>query len=96
MQAFVILLLPSLVIPYWYHKVRHIEHDVKLNAIALHAELVSQVENTAKLLQPFNTSALNLARVLSSSLNGTELTFSKIETRVSMRNFCIILFTLII
>ncbi|CAK9135530.1 unnamed protein product [Ilex paraguariensis] len=43
----------------------------------------SQVETTARLLPPFNLSASNLARALSSSLNGTDLSFPAIQTKVA-------------
>lgn len=43
----------------------------------------SGIDTTAKLLSPLNPSAVNLARSLSSSLNGTELNFATIQTRVS-------------
>ncbi|KAK9281199.1 hypothetical protein L1049_004094 [Liquidambar formosana] len=81
--AFIVLLLPSLVIPYWHHKMGRMEYDVNLNSHNVHAELLSEIENTAKLLHPINSSATNLARVLSSSLKGPKLTFSKIQTRVA-------------
>ena len=42
------------------------------------------IETTAKLLVPLNSSAMNFARALSSSLNGTELsTFDVIREKVS-------------
>lgn len=50
---------------------------------ALHKSF-SGIDTTAKLLSPLNPSAVNLARSLSSSLNGTELNFTTIQTRVSV------------
>lgn len=44
--------------------------------------LMSEIENRAKFLSPINSSATNLARILGSSLNGTALSFSEIETKV--------------
>ncbi|XP_021821290.1 histidine kinase CKI1-like [Prunus avium] len=49
---------------------------------ALHKSF-SGIDTTAKLLSPLNPSAVNLARSLSSSLNGTELNFTTIQTRVA-------------
>lgn len=43
----------------------------------------SGIDTTAKLLSPLNPSAVNLARSLSFSLNGTELNFTTIQARVS-------------
>ncbi|XP_021283433.1 histidine kinase CKI1-like isoform X2 [Herrania umbratica] len=41
------------------------------------------IEATSRLLLPLNTSALNLARSLSSILNGTELPFVAIQTKIA-------------
>ncbi|KAA8549091.1 hypothetical protein F0562_000775 [Nyssa sinensis] len=77
------LLLLSFVFPFWIIKVKRIEQEVKLVSLDVRQEILSEIENTAKLILPMNSSATNLARVLSSSLNGTELSFSEIETRVA-------------
>lgn len=80
-----VLLLPSLIIaPFWYQMIQHIKQDVDLETNKLHLGLQSEIENVSKLLQPMNSTATNLARVLSSSLNGIELSFSKIETKVNV------------
>ncbi|KAG6704107.1 hypothetical protein I3842_07G119900, partial [Carya illinoinensis] len=42
-----------------------------------------EIENKAKFLLPMNSSATNLARILGSSINGTALSFSEIETKVA-------------
>ncbi|KAJ0111766.1 hypothetical protein Patl1_00895 [Pistacia atlantica] len=82
--AFVVLLLPSLIIaPYWYKMIQRIKQDVDLDTYNLHLGLQSEIESVSKLLHPMNSMATNLARVISSSLNGTELSFSKIETKVA-------------
>ncbi|KAK2639169.1 hypothetical protein Ddye_026964 [Dipteronia dyeriana] len=47
----------------------------------------SEIERTARLLLPLNSSAINLARSLSSSLNGTELSFAAIGAKVAPRLF---------
>ncbi|XP_031288175.1 histidine kinase CKI1 [Pistacia vera] len=82
--AFVVLLLPSLLIaPYWYKMIQRIKQDVDLDTYNLHLGLQSEIESVSKLLHPMNSMATNLARVISSSLNGTEISFSKIETKVA-------------
>ncbi|KAL5786732.1 hypothetical protein ACOSQ2_009124 [Xanthoceras sorbifolium] len=47
----------------------------------------SEIETTARLLLPLNSSAINLARSLSSFLNGTELSFAAIGAKVAPRLF---------
>ncbi|XP_042988785.1 LOW QUALITY PROTEIN: histidine kinase CKI1-like [Carya illinoinensis] len=42
-----------------------------------------EIENKAKFLLPMNSSATSLARILGSSINGTALSFSEIETKVA-------------
>ncbi|KAF5455369.1 hypothetical protein F2P56_024958 [Juglans regia] len=83
--AFVMmLLLPILLIPCWYAMVNRVEHQVKnWNSNEFHSMLMSEIENKAKFLSPINSSATNLARILGSSLNGTALSFSEIETKVA-------------
>ncbi|KAL3538260.1 hypothetical protein ACH5RR_001626 [Cinchona calisaya] len=44
---------------------------------------ISEIENSAKMLLPLNSSALNLARALSISLNGTEISFSIIQAKIT-------------
>lgn len=41
-----------------------------------------EIQDCADLLKPLNSSTSSLARALSSSLNGTEITFSIVETKV--------------
>lgn len=85
MQALSVLLLPASLIPYWYKMTKHIEEDVALSSNQLHSAMQSQIECIATLLHPISSSATNLARLISSSLNnGTELSFSEIETKVSV------------
>ncbi|CAK9145213.1 unnamed protein product [Ilex paraguariensis] len=81
--AFVVLLLPGLLIPFWITKVKRVEDEVKLISQNLHQNLQSEIENMATLLTSMNSSATNLRRVLSSSLDETELAFSQIETKVA-------------
>ncbi|KAK9201958.1 hypothetical protein WN944_017167 [Citrus x changshan-huyou] len=82
--ALSVLLLPASLIPYWYKMTKHIEEDVALSSNQLHSAMQSQIECIATLLHPISSSATNLARLISSSLNnGTELSFSEIETKVA-------------
>lgn len=82
MQAFLVLLLPSVVIPLWYDTIQKIEHDAKLSSQKLHTELLSEIKSTAELVHPMNASAMNLARVLNASVRGMKLPFSEIKNRV--------------
>ncbi|CAK9175561.1 unnamed protein product [Ilex paraguariensis] len=77
---FVVLLLPGLVIPFWITKVRRVEDEVKLIS---HQNLLSEIENIAAVFIPMNSSATNLVRVFSSSIDEPELPFSSIETKVA-------------
>ncbi|CBI36943.3 unnamed protein product, partial [Vitis vinifera] len=83
MQAFLVLLLPSVVIPLWYDTIKKIEHDAKLSSQKLHTELLSEIKSTAELVHPMNASAMNLARVLNASVSGMKLPFSEIKNRVA-------------
>ncbi|THG04019.1 histidine kinase CKI1-like [Camellia sinensis] len=83
MQAFLVLLLPNLVIPYWIIKVKRVEQELRSNSRNVIHEVLSEIEKTAYLLSPVNSSATNLARILSSSLDGVNLSFSTIETHVA-------------
>lgn len=62
---------------------KQIDRSVKLESIEVRNRSFSEVETTARLLLPLNSSASNLARALSSSLNGTELSFQAIQTKVA-------------
>ncbi|CAL5378982.1 unnamed protein product [Camellia sinensis] len=82
-DTFLVLLLPNLVIPFWIVKVKRIEQELRSNSHNVSREVLSEIEKTAYLLSPVNSSATNLARILSSSLDGVNLTFSAIETDVA-------------
>ncbi|KAI7982281.1 Histidine kinase CKI1 [Camellia lanceoleosa] len=82
-NAFLVLLLPNLVIPYWIVKVKRIEQELRSNSRNVIHEVLSEIEKTAYLISPVNLSATNLARILSSSLDGVNLSFSTIETHVA-------------
>ncbi|KAG8647108.1 histidine kinase CKI1 [Manihot esculenta] len=77
------LLLPCIVIPSWYKIVQHMKEKVDLNASMLRSGLLFQIENTAKLLLPINSSTANLARTLSSSLNGSDLSQFDLQNKVA-------------
>ncbi|OMO63979.1 hypothetical protein CCACVL1_22133 [Corchorus capsularis] len=84
MQALVVLLLPSLVISLWYKITERIKENVEFNTQNLYSGLVSEVESIANMVQPLNSSAINLARFLSSSINQSEvISFNEIETKVA-------------
>ncbi|XP_059625165.1 histidine kinase CKI1-like [Cornus florida] len=81
--ALVMLLLPSLLFPFWIIKAKTIQREVKLISLNVSEELPLEIENIANLLLPKITSATTLATLLSSSLNGIRLSFSNIETKVA-------------
>ncbi|CAL5402062.1 unnamed protein product [Camellia sinensis] len=62
---------------------QQIEHLVTLQSNELRNRSFSEIETTARLLLPLNSSASNLARALSSSLNRTELSFQAIQTKIA-------------
>ncbi|XP_021904473.1 histidine kinase CKI1-like [Carica papaya] len=83
-HAFVVVLLPSSMIPCWYRTVKEIERDVKLSGEKLGSGLKVELDNTSKLLHPMNSSATNLARVLTSSLNTIDLlSFTDINDKIA-------------
>ncbi|KAJ6723350.1 HISTIDINE KINASE CKI1-LIKE [Salix koriyanagi] len=73
MQAIGVLLLPCVVVPCWYNMIKRMEKHMDLNAHIVQSGLLSEIENMAKLLHPINSSAINLARVVSSSINGRSI-----------------------
>ncbi|KAK8654388.1 hypothetical protein V6N13_128357 [Hibiscus sabdariffa] len=82
--ALLVLLPPSIVITLWYKTGRRIRENVDLNSQKLHSGFLSQVDTTAKSITPLNSSATNLAVLLSSSFNRTyELSFDDVETKVA-------------
>lgn len=88
MQTVGVLLIPCVVIPWWYNMTKQMKNDVNLNAYMFRSVLVSEIENTANLLHPINSSAGNLARVISSSLNRSKLSSSDIGNKVQI-HLCI-------
>ncbi|KAK8497565.1 hypothetical protein V6N13_002968 [Hibiscus sabdariffa] len=82
--AMLVLLPPSIVITWWYKTGRIIGENVDLNTQKLHSGCLSQVDTTAKSITPLNSSATNLAMLLSSSFNRTyEISFDDVETKVA-------------
>lgn len=82
MQALAVLLCTSLFIPCWYAMIKHVERHIASSSNYFRSELQFEIAETSKFLHPLNSSATNLARVLGSSLNGTQLSFSQFETLV--------------
>ncbi|CAI0552558.1 unnamed protein product [Linum tenue] len=68
-----VLLIPSLAIGFWYQKTNHVEDMVEANSNNFHTEMMSQIEQAAKLLQQFNSPAIHLASMIRSSLNATNI-----------------------
>lgn len=61
---------------------QQINHSVAAHCHQLRNKTLSEIESSAKLLYPLNSSALSLARALSSSLIGAQLPFKAIQTKV--------------
>ncbi|KAI3449996.1 hypothetical protein Pfo_006661 [Paulownia fortunei] len=83
----VVLSLAGLLIPLWIKRVARIENEVKLIAHNTNQELLFGIQKTATLFSPINASAINLVRVLSSSLDQNDRQFSKIESKVASTLF---------
>ncbi|KAI4306739.1 hypothetical protein L6164_029992 [Bauhinia variegata] len=79
--AFAALIVVFSFTPCWYVMVKKLDQHVSLNAETILSKLKSEVEQSAKLLQPMNSSATNLARFLSSTYKLTNGSFSEIETK---------------
>ncbi|KAM7276080.1 hypothetical protein ACFE04_017946 [Oxalis oulophora] len=85
-----VLLLPSVTIPSWYKMTKNIEHGMKENRQQLITSLISQIDRTAQMLHPLNSSAFRLATLLTASRNDSgsnELSFSEIQTKVAPAMF---------
>ncbi|KAF7804918.1 histidine kinase CKI1 [Senna tora] len=76
------LIVAIVLTPCWYFTLKHIEHHVNLNSQVSLFKLQSEIEDSAKLLQPLNSSSINIARLLSSNLS-TNISFSEIQTKVA-------------
>ncbi|XP_011041373.1 PREDICTED: histidine kinase CKI1 [Populus euphratica] len=78
-----VLLLPCVVVPWWYNMIKQMKKQMDFNAHVVQSGLLSEIENIAKLLHPINSSAINLARVISSSINGSTLSSYDVENKVA-------------
>ena len=75
------LVLPTVALLLHIIKVRTTE-DIERISQTLNQEMILEIESKAKLLAPLSSSATNLARILSASVNETRLSFSIIESKV--------------
>lgn len=66
----------------------HTEKRVNLNKENYVSQLQSEIEYTAELLHPMKSSSTNLARILNSTLDATNISFSDVETKVSVCTSC--------
>ncbi|KAL5791931.1 hypothetical protein ACOSP7_000525 [Xanthoceras sorbifolium] len=85
--AFLVLLFPCLLTPWWYQNAKRIEKEVDLSSHNLRSVLLTEFDIIAKFLYPLSSSAINLARVMNSSLNSNNISFSKIKTMVAPSMF---------
>jgi len=76
--------------------VTHIEKQVNLSSENIVTQLQSEIKYSAELLHPMKSSSTNLARLLSSTLDSTNISFSDIETKVLFKHENILLYYLII
>nr|KAJ0218937.1 hypothetical protein LSAT_V11C300156650 [Lactuca sativa] len=82
--AIISLLLPTLIIPFWVLKIKAIEKEVDLVTKKSHEETWSAIQHAATtILPPMKSSATNLAKLATVSLNKTDLSFSHIESQLS-------------
>ncbi|KAH6837407.1 hypothetical protein C2S53_010809 [Perilla frutescens var. hirtella] len=79
----VVLSLAALLITIWFGKVARIEKDVKFVSNNFNQEFISVIQNAAAFFSPNNASAINLARLLSFSLDDNDLHyFTNIQSKV--------------
>ncbi|XP_074312855.1 histidine kinase CKI1-like isoform X2 [Silene latifolia] len=77
-KTLTVLLLPSILIPYWYQTVKMIKHNMEMEATY---GIASRVDNAAKLVLPVNSSAKALASMLGSVHE--HLLFSEVQSKVA-------------
>ncbi|XP_058778293.1 histidine kinase CKI1-like [Vicia villosa] len=81
--AYGALIVLAALTPCWYVMVTHIQKRANSHSNNIVSNLQSEIEYSAELLQPFKSSSTNLARLLSSTVNSTNITFSDIKTKVA-------------
>ncbi|PON71807.1 Signal transduction histidine kinase, TMAO sensor TorS [Parasponia andersonii] len=81
--AIVLLLLLGLMTPCWYGMIKRVKNNANLSTQNLHSQVQSQIEKTTKFFNLASSSTPNLARLLNSSLNGSDLSFLEIENKVA-------------
>lgn len=81
--ALLILLLPSLILPFWVNKFKGIEQKMESISQNKTDQIISEISKRAELLSTMNSSALNLAKIVDSSLHGPNISFAAIEDHVS-------------
>ncbi|KAJ8759691.1 hypothetical protein K2173_009792 [Erythroxylum novogranatense] len=78
------LLIPIITVPWWYSVVKQMEKSIDSDFHQLSSMLQTQLETSSvKLLHPVNSSAIGLARLVASSLNGSDLVPSSVECKVA-------------
>lgn len=82
-QVLTVLVLPTVALLLQIIKVRT-TRDIARISQSLNQEIISEIESKAKLLAPLSSSATNLARILSTSVNETKLSFTVIESKVHL------------
>lgn len=82
-QVLTVLVLPTVAFLLQIIKVRTTE-DIARISQSLNQEIISEIESKAKLLAPLSSSATKVARILSTSVNETMLSFPVIEAKVHL------------
>ncbi|KAI5399051.1 hypothetical protein KIW84_064426, partial [Lathyrus oleraceus] len=88
-SSFIILLAYGALIvlvaltPCWYVMVTHIQKRANLHSKNIMSHLQSEIDDSAELLQPLKFSSVKLSRLLSSTVNSPNITFSDINTKVA-------------
>lgn len=83
-QAGIAMVPPSVMLRHWQTRRGNVEEDLRVYSYKLPQEVLSGVAVKADLLAPLHLSSTNLARSISSYVNGTDqLSFPRIESEVN-------------
>ncbi|KAJ4834913.1 hypothetical protein Tsubulata_032567 [Turnera subulata] len=82
MQAFVVLVVPTMVIPTWVKMTKHMKREVYEATFHFQDEVLCRINNISTFFDPLSSAATNLVRLLSSSMAGSDT--SKSSTRMKV------------
>ncbi|XP_027349422.1 histidine kinase CKI1 [Abrus precatorius] len=81
--AYAALLVLTTLTPCWYVMVTQLEQRVILNSETVLSQFQSEIEHSATLIHPINSSSTKVAKFLSSTLKAANISFSDIVTKVA-------------